>query len=138
MQFVFEVHWLLPLFDAEMFTGREAMDLKVISALVAHVVITGGFFLMTTFFYKKEDTARGRELSQFRANMRRNIQPEEEAELDTRQGTYLGKLTQVLGVVAAALVLVPDLMVERLAFAAIGLLIVLCGYALQHKPAEAV
>ena len=137
MQFVFDANWLLPLFSAEAFTAREAMDLKVIAALIAHVVITGGFFVSTSFFYKKENTARSRELSKFRMNMRRAIRVKEEAELDTRQGTYLGKLTQVLGVVAAALVLVPDTMTERLAFAAIGLLIVISGYGLQQKPKEA-
>ena len=134
MQFVFDASWLLPLFNAEAFTPREVMDLKVIVALIAHVVVTGGFFVSTSLFYKKEDTDRSRELSRFRINMRRSIRPKEEAMLDTRQGTYLGKLTQVLGVVAAALVLVPDNMTERLAFAAIALLIVISGYGLQQKP----
>ena len=137
MQFVFDANWLLPLFNAEAFTAREVMDLKVIVALIAHVVITGGFFVSTSLFYKKEDTERSRELSRFRVNMRRAIRPKEEATLDTRQGTYLGKLTQVLGVVAAALVFVPDTMTERLAFAAIALLIVICGYGLQQKPKTA-
>lgn len=138
MQFVFDANWLLPLFGAETFTARESMDLMVISALIAHVVITGGFFLLTSRFYEYKNSERCKELNRFRVNMRRAIRPEEESPLDTRQGTYLGKLTQLLGIVAACLLLVPDSMIERVAFAAIGLLIVISGSALQRKPAEAV
>ena len=134
MQFGFDTNWLLPLFNATSFTAREMIDLKVITTLLAHIFVTGGFFVCTRFFYQESNSERSQELRRFRKNMQRNITSDEQAEMDYRQGHYLGKLTQVLGLVAGTLVIVPNLMEERIAFAGIGLLIILSGYGLQRKP----
>ena len=137
MQFGFDVNWLLPVFNAETFTAREMVDLKVISTLLAHVFVTGGFFISTRLFYRENTTERGMELQRFRINLSTGITVSEQAPVDYRQGHYLGRLTQVLGIVAGALVTVPNLMEERIAFAGIGLLIVLSGRGLQKQPQPA-
>ncbi|WP_087024001.1 sodium:solute symporter family transporter [Thaumasiovibrio subtropicus] len=132
MQFVFEVNWLLPLFNAERFTGREAVDLMVIASLTAHIVITGGFFLLSSRFYRESHTQHHQALTHFVSNLATPISLDEEAAVDGRQGLYLGKLTQALGVGVGLLVFAPNLPFDRVAFLLIGGLIFTAGAGLRR------
>lgn len=47
-------------FNLEPLTGREWSDLKVAIGLIAHLVFTAGFFMMSTLFYKPLSEERQR------------------------------------------------------------------------------
>lgn len=136
IQFAFDVNWLLPLFGAESFTSREAVDLTVVVAILAQIVITGGYFLLTSFFYRESahPCHRLAEVHQFKFNMGKPIDSAEQAVVDHRQGVYLGWLTKVLGVAVIVLTFIPNEMGGSGTFALIGLLIVLAGFALKLRP----
>ncbi|GAM60495.1 sodium-solute symporter [Vibrio ishigakensis] len=132
MQFVFEVNWLLPLFGAESFTHREYVDLTVVSALLAQIVITGGFFAMTSLFYKERTGERAEETNTMLKNLKTPISGEEEADVDRRQGEYLGKMTQILGGLIMVIGLTVDTWADMLTFFIIGGLILLFGVHLYR------
>ena len=50
-------------------TGREWKDLKVGLGLLGHIVITGGFFCSTMFFYKPLSAAREKDVDTFFNNL---------------------------------------------------------------------
>jgi solute:Na+ symporter, SSS family len=136
MQFAFNANWLLPLFSANSFTSREIIDITVIVAVLAQVVITGGFFVLTSYFYKESQQGEERlsEVNQMRSNMKRPIAESEQASVDYRQGTYLGWLSKGLGVAVMVMALLPNNLIDRSAFVLIGLLILLSGFGLKHRP----
>lgn len=136
IQFVFNANWLLPLFNADSFTSREIIDITVIVAILSQVVITGGFFVLTSYFYKESQQGEDRlnEVNQMRSNMERPISESEQANVDYRQGTYLGWLSKGLGVAVMVMALLPNDLIDRGAFVLIGLLILLSGFGLKHRP----
>lgn len=136
IQFVFNANWLLPLFNADSFTSREIIDITVIVAILSQVVITGGFFALTSYFYKESQQGEDRlnEVNQMRSNMKRPISESEQANVDYRQGTYLGWLSKGLGVSVMVMALLPNDLIDRGAFVLIGLLILLSGFGLKHRP----
>ncbi|WP_353499948.1 sodium:solute symporter family transporter [Vibrio sp. CB1-14] len=133
MQFVFQVDWLLPLFDAASFTNRESVDLLVSITLLAHIVITGGFFLSTRWFYQESSGERGKEITQLKVNLQSPIGLSEEAKVDTRQGAYLGRMCQILGVLVASIAMTTDSMSDASVFISIGLAILLAGTHLYRQ-----
>ncbi|GAL35767.1 sodium-solute symporter putative [Vibrio maritimus] len=138
MQFVFNVDWLLPLFDATSFTNRESVDLLVSMTLIAHIVITGGFFLSTRWFYQESSGERGKEIAQLKVNLESPIGSSEEAKVDTRQGVYLGRMCQILGVLVATIAMTTDSLSDAGVFISIGLAILLAGTHLyRHRNVQA-
>lgn len=127
MQFVFHVDWLLPLFNAESFTHRESVDLTVVAMLMAQIVITGGFFALTSIWYKAPKEARKQELERFYHNVNTPISAEEEALVDGKQGAYLGRLSQVLGILIILVGVIFETGYDMLTFIVIGGLILWAG-----------
>ncbi|MGR5096533.1 sodium:solute symporter family transporter [Vibrio maritimus] len=127
MQFVFQVDWLLPLFDAVSFTHRETVDLQVASTMLAHIFITGGFFMFSTLFYRDPVGSRKSELNQLKTNLVTPISKEEEAPVDYRQGAYLGRMCQVLGFLVMLVSVTADSLHGASIFVVIGALILLAG-----------
>lgn len=127
MQFVFQVDWLLPLFDAVSFTHRETVDLQVASTMLAHIFITGGFFMFTTLFYRDPIGSRKSELNQLKTNLATPISKEEEAPVDYKQGAYLGRMCQVLGFLVMLVSITADSLHGASIFVVIGALILLAG-----------
>ncbi|MEZ9043057.1 MULTISPECIES: hypothetical protein [unclassified Vibrio] len=127
MQFVFNVDWLLPWFDAASFTSRESVDLLVSMTLIAHIVITGSFFISTRWFYRESSGERGKEITQLKANLETPISSSEEAKVDTRQGANLGRMCQILGVLVALISITTDSIPDASVFVLIGLVILLAG-----------
>ena len=127
MQFVFDVNWLLPLFGADAFTHRESVDLTVVAMLVAQIVISGGFFALSSLFYKKPQGVRKQELEIFYHNLATPISAEEEALVDGKQGAYLGRLSQVLGVLIILVGVIFETGYDMLTFIVIGGLILWAG-----------
>jgi Na+/proline symporter len=133
MQFVFNVDWLLPLFDAASFTRRESVDLLISTALIAHLVITGGFFLSTRWFYRESSNERGEEIAQLKVNLETPISLTEEAKVDIRQGAYLGRMCQILGVLVVSIAMTTNSISDASVFAVIGLAILLAGTHLYRQ-----
>ncbi|WP_027696605.1 sodium:solute symporter family transporter [Vibrio litoralis] len=127
MQFLFDVNWLLPLFGADVFTHRESVDLTVVAMLVAQIVISGGFFALSSLFYKEPQGVRKQELEIFYHNLATPISAQEEALVDGKQGAYLGRLSQVLGALIILVGVIFETGYDMLTFIVIGGLILWAG-----------
>ncbi|MGV2987922.1 sodium:solute symporter family transporter [Vibrio sp. E150_011] len=135
MHFIFEVSWLLPLFGAESFTHRETVDLQVAATLIAHLLITGGFFMLSRYFYREPVGEREGERSKLEHNLQTPISADEEAKVDFRQGAYLGRMCQALGMLVMALAVTAGTVSGGVIFVVIGALIALAGthlYRTRH------
>ncbi|WP_153448878.1 sodium:solute symporter family transporter [Vibrio algicola] len=133
MQFLFNINWLLPLFGADAFTHRESVDLTVVAMLVAQIVISGGFFALSSLWYKEPTGQRKVELDTFYTNLATPISAAEEAPVDGRQGAYLGRLTQALGVLVIVIGVAFESGYDMATFIVIGGLILIAGSFLYRS-----
>ena len=133
MHFLFDVNQLLPLFAGDSFTHREHVDLTIIASLLAQFVITGGFFIATQFFYQPTTGIRGEERATMLRNLNTPISKDEEARVDGKQGEYLGRMTQALGLLIASVGLFTHGLADKITFFLIGGLILLAGCHLYRS-----
>jgi len=116
------------------FTGREAKDLKVLLGIVGHLFITGGFFCLTTRFYKEPVGTRDKELTEFWNDVETPvISGEGQDEMDRQQRDMLGKLILVFGALVTLMVLIPNEFWGRMAFVFCGGVIVTVGALLLRS-----
>jgi len=103
-------------------TGREWKDLKVGLGLLAHIVITAGFFCSTMFFYKPLSAEREKDVDLFFNNLATPLHNESTAQqvLDNKQRKMLGMLISAAGVGIMTMFFVPNPFMDSLIF-------VLCG-----------
>ncbi len=115
-------------------TGREWGDLKVGLSLAAHVVFTGGFFILTTKFYRGLSPEREKEVEQLFTNWNTPIvaEGEEQQNLDTKQRSMLGKLISVAGFGILAMALIPNEPTGRLLFLLCGSMVLTVGILLVN------
>ncbi|TEW53099.1 transporter [Psychromonas sp. RZ22] len=121
-------------------TGREWGDLKVGLSLGAHVVITGGFFLLTYFFFKPRSEEREAEVEELFRDWDTPVlsSGSEQQNLDTRQRSILGNLTTIAGFGILAMALIPNEPMGRVMFIICGSLVLVSGILLiqaSKKPA---
>ena len=116
------------------FTAREWADLKVGLSLAAHVIFTGGFFLLTTRFYKGLSPEREKEVDQLFENWNTPLvaDSEEQQNLDTKQRGMLGKLISVAGFGILAMALIPNEPSGRLLFILCGAMVLSVGVLLVN------
>ncbi|MDK9777748.1 MULTISPECIES: transporter [unclassified Vibrio] len=109
-------------FGLEQLTGREWSDVKVAIGLVGHITLTGGFFVLSTLFYKPLNEKRQADVDKFFDNLSTPLVAEstEQKILDNKQRQMLGKLIAVAGVGVMLMALLPNPMWGRLVF-------ILCG-----------
>ncbi|QFU76318.1 transporter [Halioglobus maricola] len=114
------------------FTRREWTDLTVTISLFSHIVITGGFFCLTTLFYKELPAERSEAVERFFTNIHTPLVKEERdhAHLDNRQRILLGRMVAIAGILVMALMAMPNPLWGRLVFLACGALVFLVGFAL--------
>jgi Na+/proline symporter len=113
------------------FTAREAKDLKVLMGIVGHLLITGGFFCLTTRFYKEPVGQRNTELLEFWNDVDTPVIEEAgQDEYDRQQRDMLGKLILVFGGLVTLMVLIPNPFWGRMAFVFCGTVIVTVGLLL--------
>ncbi|CAM4151772.1 sodium:solute symporter family protein [Vibrio agarivorans] len=118
------------------FTGREASDLIVMNGIIGHLVITGGFFCLTTKFYKAPQAERAEELNEFWTDVATPVIEEEgQDEFDRQQRSMLGRLILVFGALVMAMVLIPNPFWGRMAFVFCGGVVLTVG-ALLLKSAK--
>ncbi|USD67282.1 transporter [Vibrio sp. SCSIO 43136] len=115
-------------------TGREWSDLKVGISLAAHVVFTGGFFLVSSLFYKGLSPEREAEVEQLFKNWNTPVvaEGEEQQNLDTRQRSMLGNLISVAGFGIIAMALIPNEITGRLLFLLCGSIVLTVGILLVN------
>jgi len=106
------------------FTRREWTDLVVAISLFSHIIITGGFFCLTTLFYKGLEPQRDEAVGRFFTNKETPIvkNENEHAHLDNRQRILLGRTVAVAGIFVIAMMAIPNPLWGRLVF-------LLCGGA---------
>lgn len=116
---------------------REIQDLDMMYGIVAHLFITGGFFLLTSLFYKEPVGERKKEREVFYKNVSTPVIRDYDIELqklDVEQRRRVGLLVMLSGLFFMLLVLVPNPIGGRLMFGVVGLIIIGAGFLLQrHK-----
>jgi len=123
-------------------TGREWNDLKVGLSLAAHVVITGGFFLSTYFFFKPRAEERQAEIDELFRDWNTPVVSEgvEQQNLDTKQRSILGNLITIAGFGILTMALIPNEPSGRGLFVLCGSMVLVAGILLiqaARKPAMA-
>ena len=103
-------------------TGREWKDLKVAVGLMAHIVFTGGFFMLSVLFYKPLTTERQKDVDKFFNNLATPLVAEGKAQsqLDNKQRKMLGTLIAIAGAAIMLMFLLSNPLWGRFIF-------VLCG-----------
>ncbi|KHT65575.1 transporter [Photobacterium gaetbulicola] len=103
-------------------TGREWSDTKVVIGLVGHIIFTGGFFVLSTLFYKPLNEERQKDVDKFFLNLSTPLISEGDAQkaLDNKQRRMLGSLISVAGIAVIAMFVLPNPIWGRMIF-------VLCG-----------
>ena len=123
-------------------TGREWADLKVGLSLGAHVVITGGFFLSTYFFFKPRSEERQAEVDELFQDWNTPVLSEglEQQNLDTKQRSILGNLITIAGFGILTMALIPNEPSGRGLFILCGSMVLVAGILLiqaARKPVTA-
>ncbi|TEW56856.1 transporter [Psychromonas sp. RZ22] len=113
-------------------TGREWKDLKVGVGLMAHIVITGGFFCSTMLFYKKLSPAREKDVDLFFNNLATPLTNESNAQarLDNKQRKMLGALISFAGAGIMAMFFLPNPFNQSLIFVLCGGIVLAIGVLL--------
>jgi len=115
-------------------TGREWKDLKVGLGLISHIVITGGFFCSTVFFYKPLSAEREKDVETFFNNLATPLTNESSAQaiLDNKQRQMLGKLIASAGAGIMAMFFLPNAFLPSLVFVLCGGIVLAVGLLLVN------
>ncbi len=138
--FVINADMVASWFDLETLTKREWSDLKVALGLIGHIVFTGGFFVLSTLFYKPLSEARQKDVDKFFENLDTPLVSEssEQKKLDNKQRKMLGTLIAVAGAGIMAMFLLPNPLWGRFVFILCGAIVagvgVLLIKAVDEKP----
>ena len=113
-------------------TKREWTDIVVAASLISHIIITGGFFCLTTLFYKGLTPERETAVARFFTNRDTPVVKGqyEHARLDNRQRIILGRMIAAAGIFMIALMAVPNPLGGRLLFLGCGIAVLLVGVLL--------
>ncbi|MDD8058547.1 MULTISPECIES: sodium:solute symporter family transporter [Shewanella] len=113
-------------------TTREWADLKVAIGLIGHIVFTGGFFVMSTLFYKPLSDDRQRNVDAFFDNLATPLVSEGtvQKKLDNKQRKMLGSLIASVGIAIMAMFALPNPFWGRMTFVLCGLIVFAVGLLL--------
>lgn len=126
--------WFAQLIGMNELTGREISELRNIIAIAAHLVLTTGFFIASTLFYKepsKEDKAR--EDKFFETLETPVFAGEGQDESDRMQRSRLGILVIYMGLGLLLMVLIPNPLWGRLMYVGCAISILTVGYLLRKS-----
>ncbi len=138
--FVINAEMVASWFDLETLTKREWSDLKVALGLIGHIVFTGGFFVLSTLFYKPLSEERQKNVDKFFENLDTPLVSEsnEQKKLDNKQRKMLGTLIAVAGLGIIAMFLLPNPIWGRLVFVLCGAIVAGVGILLVKAVDETV
>jgi len=114
-------------------TGREWKDIKVAIGLTGHIVITAGFFCLTTLFYKPLTAERQKDVDLFFLNLSTPLVNESSAQanLDNKQRQMLGKLISCAGLGIMVMFFLPNPFSQSLIFVLCGGIVLAVGTLLM-------
>ncbi len=113
-------------------TNREWVDLVVAISLISHVVVTGGFFCLTTLFYKGLPEERESAVNRFFTNINTPLRKTkgDHEHLDNRQRLLLGRMVSIAGIFVIAMMALPNPLWGRLVFLGCGTAVLVVGVML--------
>ena len=113
-------------------TKREWTDIVVAASLISHIIITGGFFCLTTLFYKGLSPERDTAVARFFTNRDTPVVKGkyEHAHLDNQQRIILGRMIAIAGIFVMSLMIVPNPLGGRLLFLGCGIAVLIVGVLL--------
>lgn len=115
-------------------TKREFSDASTMWNIFAHLVFTGGFFCLTSLFYRQPGAKRAAVLATFYRNMQQPVIADDgQNEFDHLQRSKIGKISIMMGVGLLLLLLVPNPLWGRLVFLACALSVLLFGWLLYRS-----
>ncbi len=112
-------------------TVREVADMRSMMAIVAHLVITAGFFCLTTLFYKETEEIKQREEEFFNDIETEVVATEGISASDSMQRMRLGSLVLAMSIGVSLMVLIPNPLWGRLVFALSALALGCIGMMLR-------
>ncbi|MEO9275513.1 transporter [Marinomonas sp. 5E14-1] len=119
-------------FGLEELTKREWSDSKVAIGLLAHIVFTGGFFVLSVLFYKPLSEERQRDVDLFFNNLATPLVSEgsEQKALDNKQRKMLGTLIAIAGIGVMGMCIIPNPLWGRAVFLLCGVIVLAVGLLL--------
>lgn len=135
---VFTASWFAGLFDLKL-TGRELSELTTTMTVAAHLFLTGGFFCLSTLFWREEQFTKPEQerIDEFFHNIETPvIADSEQDEFDKLQRQKLGQITLMMGGGLLLMVLLPNPVWGRLLFGACAAVILLVGYLLKRSAGQ--
>lgn len=122
------------LIGIEPFTKREATDMNLILTIGAQVFITGGFFVLSSLFYKppapQEDVRR---VAFFKDLETPIIADFEQDNYDRAQRRKLGAMVIYMGIGLCVMMLIPNPIWGRIMFGLCGLALLIIGVLLKKS-----
>lgn len=116
------------------FTKREMSEINVIINIIAHLVLTGGFFICTKFFYRETSYSvkEQQQIETFFKNIETEVVEDEHQQgFDLQQREKIGFITMLMSAGMLLMVLIPNPLWGRLLFLACAAIIFLVGYLLR-------
>ncbi|MGI9221326.1 MAG: sodium:solute symporter family transporter [Woeseiaceae bacterium] len=113
-------------------TSREWVDLVVAISMISHVIVTGGFFCLSTLFYRGLSEEREKAVDRFFTNLATPLVKKEgdHAHLDNRQRILLGRMVAFAGILVMAMMALPNPLWGRLVFLSCGVVVFAVGVML--------
>ena len=116
------------------FTDREATDMNLILTIGGQVFITGGFFCLTSLFYKEKGDPYTRQTQSFFEDLETPVIADfEQDEYDMQQRRKLGAMVTFMGAGLSLMILIPNPLWGRLLFGICGIVILSIGLILQRS-----
>jgi len=121
---------------AEPLSKREFAEMKSITmGVTGHIIITGGFFLLTQLFYKEPTGKRAEEINDFFSKVETPIVVEDShssCESDRHQYALLGRVLTATSCAILLLVLIPNEMWGRMLFVLMAVLVGFIAWLLKR------
>jgi Na+/proline symporter len=116
------------------FTSREATDMNLILTIGAHLVITAGFFCLTSLFYKEEKDQYKEQTDEFFKDLVKPVIADgEQDDYDRQQRNKLGSMVMYMGCGIFIMTLIPNPWWGRLIFVCCALVILGTGILLKKS-----
>ena len=134
MKYIFTPQDFAQLMELEPFTKREATDMGLILTIGGQVFITGGFFCLTTLFYKQASDKYMADRQAFFEDLETPVIADfEQDSYDRQQRHKLGAIVCYMGGGLLAMTVIPNPVWGRLTFLACAAALLVIGYFLRKS-----
>lgn len=131
---IFTPQFVAGWFGVEELTGREAGEMRTMITIAAHLIITAGFFCLTTLFYDEAKDPYVETTKEFFKDVDTECVAEEGQDIvDRMQRAKLGTLVIYMAAGLTLMVLIPNPLWGRLLFLACAGAVFAVGYGLKKS-----